>query len=80
MNREDVLITLYLRISKEFQSKLWVSCQRFTNGGYKHFSDDEVLTVYIFGLLSKHRELKAIHRYDKNHLLSWFSGLPMENQ
>lgn len=76
MNWEEVLITLYLRVCKEFQSKLWVNCQRLTNGGYKRFSDDEVLTVYIFSLLNKHRELKAIHRYAKNHLLEWFPCLP----
>ena len=66
MNWEDILITLYLRVSKEFQAHLWVNCQRFSNGGYKRFSDEEVMTVYIFGLLYKHRELKAIHRYTKN--------------
>ena len=76
MNWEDILITLYLRVSKEFQAHLWVNCQRFSNGGYKRFSDEEVMTVYIFGLLYKHRELKAIHRYTKNHLLSWFPNLP----
>jgi hypothetical protein len=76
MNWEDVLITLYLKICKAFQEKLHIHCQRFSKGGYRCFTDEEVLTVYIFGVMRKHRELKAIHSYAKEHLSQWFPHLP----
>ena len=76
MNWEDVLISLYLKICKAFQKKLSLNCQRFSNGGYKRFSDEEVLTVYMFGVIKKHRELKAIHSFAKTHLAQWFPNMP----
>jgi hypothetical protein len=76
MNWEDVLITLYLDICKEFHKKLWINCQRFSNGGYRRFSDEEVLTVYMFGVMKRHRELKDIHRFAKSHLAEWFPNMP----
>ena len=76
MDWETLLITLYLRICKEYRDKLWVSCQRFTNGGYKQFSDEEAMSIYIFGLLHGHHTIKAIHRFACCFLTPWFPALP----
>jgi len=76
MGWEERLITLYLRICEEYYKKIWICCQRFTNGGSKSFSDEEALTIYLFGLLRGHRTIKAIHCYAHDHLKSWFPGLP----
>lgn len=76
MNWEEELIALYLRVCKEYQEKLWINCQRFTNGGYKRFSDEEVMTVYVFGVLSGQHKIKRIHCYAKRHLLAFFPNLP----
>ena len=48
MNWEAQLTTLYLKICEKYQQKLWVSCQRFTNGGRTLFTDEEVLLIHIY--------------------------------
>lgn len=76
MDWEAHLITLYLKICKEYQSTIWISCQRFTNGGYKSFSDEEAMLIYLIGTLRGFRTIKAMHNYAHDHLISWFPNLP----
>lgn len=76
MDWELGLITLYLEISDHYEQNLWVSCQRFTNGGIKRCSDAEVLTVYVFGILRGFRTIKSLHGYALSHLKPYFPGLP----
>lgn len=76
MDWESTLVALYLKICKEYESHIWVKCQRFTNGGYKKFSDEEVMSIYIFGILRGHRNIKSIHRYAQDHLRCYFPHLP----
>lgn len=40
------------------------------------FSDAEAMTVYIFGVIEKLRDVKAIHCHFKKHLREWFPELP----
>lgn len=76
MDWELRLIALYVKISEHYSQNIWVSCQRFTNGGYKRCCDEEILTVYLFGILSGFRDIKSIHTYAKRHLRVYFPGLP----
>lgn len=76
MGWEEYLITLYLRICKEYEENLYFSCQRFTNGGYKAFTDEEVMLIYLIGILRGFKTIKALHRYACDHLKSWFPNLP----
>lgn len=76
MDWDDHLITLYLRICKEYESTLWINCQRFTNGGCKSFTDEEAMLIYLIGIMRGFKCVKAIHRYVIDHLSSWFPTLP----
>jgi len=76
MDWEVQLITLYLRICKEYRERLWVNCQRFTNGGCKQFTDEETMTIYIFGVLKGHVNIKSIHCFAENFLRACFPTLP----
>lgn len=76
MDWEAQLITLYLRICKEYQTVLWTGCQRFTNGGYKSFTDEEAMLIYIVGVMRGFRCIKEMHRYTVYHLKDWFPTLP----
>ena len=40
------------------------------------FTDEEAITVYLFGILQKYKEVKDIYTFAKNHLLDWFPDLP----
>lgn len=40
------------------------------------FSDEEAITLYLYGVIEGHRTLGAIHRYAQKHLKNWFPNLP----
>lgn len=76
MDWEVRLITLYLKISEYYRTDIYVCCERFSNGGYKRCTDEEILTVYLFGILSNFKNAKVIHKYALSHLKHYFPGLP----
>ena len=39
------------------------------------FSDEEVITPYLFGIIDKKTEIKQIHTYTDRHLHRWFPKL-----
>ena len=53
--------------------------QRYSNNSKSSelaFTDQEAITVYLFGLLQRQRTIKGIYCYTQDHLLSWFPCLP----
>lgn len=50
--------------------------QRQSNNFRPQFTDEECLTVYLWGIAQRRFEQKAIYNYTKNHLLDWFPKLP----
>ena len=76
MNWQDQLITIYLYVCKHYQNDLWAYSQRMTNYADLSFSDEEVITLYLFGIIDKKRELKQIYAYGDRHLRPWFPKLP----
>lgn len=76
MDWQDKLIKLYLFNDKYYHSRLWIHSQRFSNNGQPGFSDVEVMTVYLWGLLRGFCEIKKIYRYTADHLRQWFPELP----
>lgn len=73
---QDQLIMLYLVVCQHYQRALWVQAQRFSNNNQPSFSDEELMTLYLFGTIKRHRSLRAIYDYTKDHLLEWFPELP----
>ena len=70
------LITLYEAICKEYREHLWVYCQRFSPYVDLRLSDEEVLCIYLWGLMDKRRELRTIYDDTRRHLHEWFPRLP----
>lgn len=70
------LIALCLEISEHYDESLWFECERFSNGGYKRCTDEEILTVYLFGILAGLRSITQIHQCALGHLMDYFPGLP----
>lgn len=50
--------------------------QRQSNNFRPQFTDEECITVYLWGIGQRRFEQKAIYDYTKNHLLEWFPKLP----
>lgn len=40
------------------------------------FLDEEVITIYLFGVMNGYSKVKAIYSYTARHLLEWFPNLP----
>lgn len=70
------LITLYEFICKHYREELWVYCQRFSPYANLEFTDEEVLCIYLWGIMDKRREVSAIYEDTRRHLAQWFPKLP----
>ena len=69
------LIRLYCAICDQ-NSTIDAEMQRQSNNFRPQFSDEECMTVYVWGIHQRRFEQKAIYQYTKNHLGDWFPHLP----
>jgi len=76
MNWQVQLITIYLYVCKQYEESLWVYGARHSNYVNLRFTDEEAITLYLFGILDKRREIKQIYTYADRHLRDWFPELP----
>ena len=75
-NWKDKLVKIYDYICKKFEENLRYDCQRYSNNSEPKFTDQEIMTIYLF--VMSHQRLfkkKDIHKYAKDHLMNWFPNL-----
>jgi len=72
---ENQLIQLYLLVCQIYDKQSCLKYQRLSN--YKpKFTDQELVTVYLFGHLNGLYQKKAIYRFVQNYWAAWFPALP----
>lgn len=76
MDSRYTLIRIYLFICRRYRHHLCAAAQRQSNNSRPAFTDKEVLTVYLFGLIKKRRTISEIHSYTAEHFSEWFPDLP----
>lgn len=76
MEWQTQLISLYLMVCKFWAQGIGCSCERMSHNDAPRFTDEEVVAVYLFGIMEKRTELSQIHKFTKDHLDEWFPGLP----
>lgn len=76
MDWECELISLYLFVCKHYRAELSNYCARMARFSDLKFSDEEAITLYLYGVIEGHRTIEAIHRYAQKHLKKWFPHLP----
>lgn len=69
------LIRLYCAVCDN-NSTIEAVMQRQSNNFRPQFSDEECITVYLWGISQRRFEQKTIYEYTRNHLLEWFPKLP----
>ena len=69
------LIKLYCAVCDN-SSTIEAIMQRQSNNFRPEFSDEECITVYLWGISERRFEQKTIYNHTKNHLLEWFPKLP----
>lgn len=71
------LIAIYSHICELYDQKLQYSVQRYTNNDKPLFTDQEIMTVYIFAVHQEQRfTISRIHTFANDYLRSWFPNLP----
>jgi len=76
MDWQQRIATLFFCIDTHCASGLLVCAERMSNNSKPEFSDSEVLTIYLWGIMNGHRKVKPIYEYVRNHLKEWFPKLP----
>ncbi len=76
MDFELELISLYVFISDEYENKLWMYTERMSPNNKPLFSDAEVLTVYLWGILEGYSLVSECYRHNARYLKSYFPHLP----
>lgn len=70
------LIRLYYYICHCYDTQSCLHYQRMSNNYSPLFTDQEVLTIYLFGILQRRFTVKDTYDYIANHWLAWFPYLP----
>jgi IS5 family transposase len=73
---ETKLITLYLLICHLYDTKPVLKQQRLSDNHQPLLSDEELLTMYLFGHLQGHTTGRRIYDYIRQHWRAWFPALP----
>jgi hypothetical protein len=76
MEWETRLMSGYCEVCEQYQRQLWQDCERMSNNHEPDFTDEEVITIYLFGIMRHYRTVKAIYEYTRDHLGDWFRRLP----
>jgi hypothetical protein len=71
------LIAIYLYICKLYNEELQYLCQRYSNNDKPDFTDQEIMTLYLFTVQQEQRfSISQIYSFANNYLSSWFPALP----
>lgn len=70
------LTKIYLLICEKYDSELQFHCQRFSNNKSPVFTDQEVITIYLFCVhVEKRFEVKEMYLFIKRYYSDWFPKL-----
>ena len=76
MDAQHTLVRIYLFVCRHYRGRLAATVQRQSNNDEPDFTDEEVLTIYLFGLFKKREKVSDIHEYAEDHFSDWFPDLP----
>lgn len=73
---EIQLIQLYVLVCHLYDTRSTTCFQRLSNNSRPLFTDQELVTVYLFGHLNRLFEKKAIHKFTSDYWREFFPHLP----
>ena len=76
MDWQEQLISVYLLVCNTYKKRLCNNIVRLSNHVSLVFSDEEVMTIYLNGIIAGHSNVKRIYEYTSRHLRDWFPSLP----
>ena len=70
------LVRIYLFVYRRYRlGGLWAAAQRQSNNANPNFTDEEVLTIYLFGIIKHRKTIHEIYDYARDHFAEWFPEL-----
>ena len=76
MDWQARLIAIYLSVCDHCSNELQVCNQRMAPYADLKFTDEEAITIYLFGIIDKKRDIKSVYDYADRHLRERFPNLP----
>ena len=76
MDCRYTLVRIHLFVCRRYHQHVRAAAQRQSNNSGPDFTDEEVLTVYLFGIIEKCRTVREVHTYAAEHFAEWFPDLP----
>jgi len=71
------LVEIFFYVCDAYENELKFSCERFSNNSCPEFTDQEIMTVYLFCINQEQRtRIKHIYNFADEYLRSWFPKLP----
>jgi len=71
------LVEIFFYVSYAYEKKLKFSYKRFSNNNCPEFTDQEIMTVYLFCISQEQRaKIKQIYNFADEYLRTWFPNLP----
>lgn len=75
MDWEIQLVTVYVMVCGAWEQGTKFTVQRFSNHNVYVFSDQEAMTLYLFGVTTGLKSIRQIYDYGDRHLREWFPTL-----
>lgn len=76
MEKEIKLIKLYCTICDYYDNTIAVVSQRLSNNFCPKFSDEECITIYLWGIANQKFEVKTCYKFITEYWSEWFPDLP----
>jgi len=76
MKKEIQLIKLYCTVCHYYYTTIAAETQRLSNNFRPKFTDEECITIYLFGIAEGKLTVKAVYQFIKDYWFDWFPDLP----
>lgn len=73
---KELLIQLYLFVCQIYDTSSNTCFQRLSNNNQPIFTDQELITIWLFAHLNEKFQKKQMHQFIKNYWAEWFPQLP----
>ena len=76
MDTQFKLIELYCAVCHHYNTTLVAHAQRQSNNFLPKFTDEECITILLWGIHNRKFEVKACYEFIRDYYGEWFPGLP----
>ena len=74
--KEIQLIKIYCAVCQIYCSITAKDCQRLSNNFCPKFSDEECITIYLWGIANQKFDVSGVYQFIKEYWSEWFPDLP----